>query len=53
MEAVQQLIGFLGARGMATEAAAVSREHVEAYVQHLLDHEAGHRLQPVSSVVSI
>lgn len=36
-EAVQQLATFLAERGMPTDAAKVRREHVEAFVEHLLE----------------
>jgi site-specific recombinase XerD len=37
MEAVDQLVAFLAERGMPISAAAVSREHVEAYILGLQD----------------
>lgn len=37
MTAVEQFTAFLHDRGMPTEAAAISREHVEAFLEHLLD----------------
>jgi site-specific recombinase XerD len=37
-EAAEQLAGFLAERGMPTQAASIRREHVEAYIQDVLDH---------------
>jgi site-specific recombinase XerD len=36
-EACRQLVAFLVDRGMPTDAASIRREHVEAFVEHLLE----------------
>lgn len=36
-ESAEQLAGFLAERGMPTQAASIRREHVEAYIQQVLD----------------
>lgn len=38
MEAADQLVAFLTSRGMPTEAASITREHVEMFVEDLLAH---------------
>jgi site-specific recombinase XerD len=40
MEAVGQLADFLDERGMPTDVAALRREHVEAFIEHLLAHRS-------------
>lgn len=40
MEAAEQLIAFLRERGMPTEAAKITREHVEAFIAHLVQTRA-------------
>jgi site-specific recombinase XerD len=37
-ESAEQLAAFLADRGMPTQAASIRREHVEAYIQQVLDH---------------
>jgi site-specific recombinase XerD len=37
-ESAEQLAAFLAERGMPTQAASIRREHVEAYIQQVLDH---------------
>jgi site-specific recombinase XerD len=37
VEAAEQLVSFLEQAGMPTSAADIHREHVEAYIQHVLD----------------
>jgi site-specific recombinase XerD len=36
-EGARQLIAFLAERGMPTEASSVRREHIEAFIEHLLE----------------
>jgi site-specific recombinase XerD len=37
-ESAHQLAAFLAERGMPTQATSIRREHVEAYIQNVLDH---------------
>lgn len=37
LEAIEQLAAFLAERGMPTTAANIRREHVESFIEHLLD----------------
>ena len=48
METVGQLAAFLAKQGMPTDVAYIRREHVEAFITHLLERwKPGHGQQPL------
>ena len=50
-EAVDQLSAFLSAKGMPTDVAKIKREHVEAFIEDLLNrrHANGRQFKPTTA----